>query len=119
MRDERGSGSILLAGLMVVAALAAAAAAAVAGYLIAAHRAEAAADLAALSGATVAASGRDGCAEARRTAVANRVRLISCGRVGDQQEFVLSVTVEVGLDPLLPGLPRRLRATAHAGPVGE
>lgn len=117
-RDEYGGGSMLILGLMVVVMTVTFVAALVAGYLIAAHRVEVAADLAALSGASAYASGRDGCSEARRNAAGNAARLVRCSQVGDQLDFVVSVTAEVEVDALMPGLPTRLRAVAHAGSNG-
>lgn len=85
------------------------------GYAIAAHRARAAADLAALSGATTASQGGDPCGSASRNAQAHLARITSCKRVGDQIDFVVSVTASVATTMRVPGLPRRVTAVAHAG----
>ena len=66
------------------------------GYLLGYHRARAAADLAALSGAVAYQQGRDGCAEARRLASVNGAGLAACEDVGDQVDFVITVRVTVG-----------------------
>ena len=50
-RDQRGSGTVLMAALMSVVVALAATATVVAGYLASHHQARSAADLAALSGA--------------------------------------------------------------------
>ena len=60
-----------MAGIMGVVVTLGAVAMVVAGYLVGYHRARAAADLAALSGAAASRSGEDACAEARRTARQN------------------------------------------------
>ena len=70
--DERGGASILMAGVMGVVVTLSVAAMLISGYLLGYHRARAAADLAALSGAVAFQQGRDGCAEARRLAVGQR-----------------------------------------------
>jgi secretion/DNA translocation related TadE-like protein len=85
------------------------------GYAIAAHRARGAADLAALSGATAATQGGDACDAARRNARAHLARVASCERVGDQIDFVVSVTASVAVTVRMPGLPHRVNAVAHAG----
>ena len=89
------------------------------GYLLGYHRARAAADLAALSGAVAYQQGRDGCAEARRLASANGARLADCDEVGDQVDFVITVRVTVAVGLRVPGLPRTITAEAHAGPVAQ
>jgi secretion/DNA translocation related TadE-like protein len=79
------------------------------------HRAEAAADLAALAGATALRDGGDGCAAALRVAVDNRARLSACMIAPDAS---VTVTVAVALPT---GLRRWaavdvVRAVARAGP---
>lgn len=113
--DERGGGSMLMIGVCVVVMMLGFAAMVIGGYLIAGHRARAAADLAALSAATVASRGGDPCAAARHNAAAHRASITSCDRVGDQIDFVVTVTAEVSTTMRVPGLPGRLRVVAHAG----
>ena len=115
--DRRGSGTLLMAGVMGVVGAAALAAMLLAGYLVAGHRARGAADLAALSGAAAYQQGADPCVQARRTAAADRARMTRCDRVGDTVDFVVSVTVVVDADPRVPGLPRTVPARANAGPA--
>lgn len=86
-------------------------------YLVAGHRAHGAADLAALSGAAAYAEGGPPCPAAARLARANDARLVDCDRVGDDVDYVVSVTVEVQVGLHVLGLPRALRGRAHAGPV--
>lgn len=114
-RDERGGGSVLMLGVCVVVIMFGYVAMIICGYAIAAHRARAAADLAALSGATIASEGGDPCDSARRNARAHLARITSCERVGDQIDFVVSVTASVATLMQVPGLPERVSAVAHAG----
>lgn len=114
-RDERGSGTMLMIGVCAVVMMLGYTAMVVCGYLIAGHRARAAADLAALSGATTASQGGDPCDSARRNARAHRARITACERVGDQIDFVVTITAAVSIDLTVPGLPRQVSVVAHAG----
>ena len=116
--DERGSGTLLVVGVMAVVGVVAAAATLAAAYLVAGHQARAAADLAALSGAAAYVQGRPPCPVARQLARANGARLAGCDRVGDEVDFVVSVSVTVDVGLRVPGLPRVLTGRAHAGPAG-
>lgn len=113
--DERGSGTMLMMAVCVVVMALGFTAMIISGYAIAVHRARAAADLAALSGATTASQGGDPCQSARRNAQAHLARITSCERVGDQIDFVVTVTASVAVSVRVPGLPRRVSAVAHAG----
>ncbi len=115
---QRGSGTALVAGALLVAMVVAAAVLVVAGYLTAAHRARAAADLVALSGAAAQAHGEDPCRAAARAAAANRVRLSACRVRGDSLDHVVSVAVALGVPNPAPVLPGEVQATAHAGRLG-
>ena len=106
---------MLMIGIMTVVLLLALAGVCLAGYLVAVHRARAAADLAALSGAATYARGGDSCVAATRVAVGNGARLVSCGTVGDRVDFVVTVRVEVRSSTGVRGLPTRIPAVAHAG----
>lgn len=117
-RSQRGSASILMAGIMGVVVTLSATAMVVAGYVVGHHRARAAADLAALSGAAAYAAGRDACAEARRAARTNGAAVTRCQRVGDDIDFVVTVRTAVEIRARLAGLPRRIEAEAYAGRVG-
>ena len=103
--DQRGSASVLVAALMGVVVVLTGVALLVAGYEVAQHRARAAADLAAVSGAVAFAAGRDACDQARRTARDNDATVLSCSTVGDPVGYVVSVRV----------LPTRVVGEAHAG----
>ncbi len=106
-----------MVGVMAVVGVVATAAMVAAVFLVVGHRAHGAADLAALSGAAAYAEGRPPCPAAARLARANDARLVRCDRVGDDVDYVVSVTVEVEVGLRVPGLPRALAGRAHAGPV--
>lgn len=107
----------MMAGMMAVVVVLSGAAMVVSGYVAAYHRARAAADLTALSAAVSYQRGGDPCAEARRLAVRNGAQLTDCERVGDEVDFVITVAVTIAIGRPMPGLPGRVRAEAHAGPV--
>lgn len=85
------------------------------GYLAAAQKANAAADLVALSAAAAQVSGEGACAGAARMAVANGVRLSACQIGGDPLEFAVVVEIAFPIRNALPGLPGELTAHATAG----
>lgn len=114
--DERGSGTVLVAGVVLALAMVTAAVLVVVGYLASSSRVRTVADLVALSGAAGALRGEDPCGSAATLARSNGVRLVGCRVAGDSLDFVVSATVEQPVSfPLLPG---RVRATAHAGRLG-
>ena len=110
-RGERGAATLLALGmagvlLMVGAALG------VVGALVADHRrAQAAADLAALAGATATARGDPGCAAAGAVAGLNHAELLACVLDG----ATVTVRVEVS-GPHWLGQQADLEASARAGP---
>ncbi|KAA1420308.1 flp pilus-assembly TadE/G-like family protein [Nocardioides humilatus] len=112
-RGERGAASLLVTAcvgllLLVGSALA------VVGAMVAAHRsAQAAADLAALSGAAAMGSGGDACATAGAVAQDNRARLVGC----EVDNRVVTVEVEVS-GPRWLGQDHDFTAEARAGPTG-
>lgn len=116
--NERGSATVLMVGIMAVVILLSGAALVIAGYVVGAHRARAAADLAALSAAAAFQQGHNGCAQARRTARQNGATVTGCDRVGDEVDFVVTVKVVVRVDTRISGLPRTIPAEAHAEPLG-
>lgn len=114
LRDERGSATIvgcfLMAALVVVTATLVHAGSAVAAR----HRAQAAADLAALAVAVALDRGREqACAQAERIATRMRVRVHVC-RV-DGWDAIVEVAAEV--PAALPGAGEAV-AIARAGPAG-
>ena len=96
------------AGVLVLVAMALGA---VAGMVGAHRQAQAAADLAALAGASALADGGDGCAVAGALARANAARLTGCRVSGE--ELLVEVAVP---GPDWPGARRDLVARARAGP---
>jgi secretion/DNA translocation related TadE-like protein len=117
--SELGNASVLMAGIMGVVVVLSGAALVIAGYAVGYHRARAAADLSALSGAAVFQQGRDPCAQAALTARHNGARVDRCNHVGDAVDFVVTVRVSVEARTRIPQLPRTVAAEAHAGPVND
>ncbi|WP_330183851.1 Rv3654c family TadE-like protein [Nocardia sp. NBC_01503] len=79
------------------------------------HRAQSAADLAALAGAAGVAGGRQSaCAEADRIGNRMGVRMIDCAVL----DWDVTVTVEARMS-LGPLGSRSVRAMARAGPIGD
>lgn len=116
-RSERGSASVLMTGIVGVVVALSSTALLIAGYAVGYHRARAAADLSALSGAAAFQQGRDACAQARQTARRNSARVEECDLVGDATDFVVTVRVSMPARNHIPQLPEDVRAEAHAGPV--
>jgi secretion/DNA translocation related TadE-like protein len=116
-RSESGSASVLMTGVIGFVVALSSAALVIAGYAVGYHRARAAADLSALSGAAAYQDGREACAQATRTARQNGARLDHCDVVGDAIDFVVTVRVSVLARTKIHHLPRSVTAQAHAGPV--
>lgn len=109
---DAGSGAVWVLAVALVAVLVAMLFAARGAAVVARHRADAAADFAALAGATRAIEGATGaCSLARGIAARNGAQLTRC--------TVMGVVVEVETRVSLPGALRRWSATgaARAGPV--
>jgi secretion/DNA translocation related TadE-like protein len=106
-----------MTGILGVVVALSSAALVIAGYAVGYHRARAAADLSALSGAAAFQGGREACSQAARTARQNGARLNHCDVVGDAIDFVVTVRVSVRARTRIPHLPRAVTAQAHAGPV--
>lgn len=113
-RGDRGAGTLLVAGVVLVAMVITAVGLLVGGLAVAQRGAANAADLAALSGAAEHTKGQDSCAAARRIAAQNGAALATCKVSGDGLDFVVSVTVERELRLPL-GLSPTVRASAEAG----
>jgi secretion/DNA translocation related TadE-like protein len=111
---QRGAGTVLIAGVMVVVAMVAVVAIAVGGYDTAQRATSGAADLVALSGAAGYRNGGDACADAREAAKANAVELTACAVAGDALDFAVSVTVRRHGELLL-GMSVDVTATSVAG----
>ena len=109
--DERGSGTVYALGVIAVLLAAAVGIAGLIQAQSATGRARSAADLAAISGATVLSSVVAPCAMAQRVAAANGASMSACSVAGED------VTVSVTISTTILGLPRRATAEARAGPV--
>ena len=117
VRDERGMGTVLVAGVCLGLVMVAATVALIVGWLARAERAQDAADLTALAAAAVEADGGDACAEASKVASENGGRLAGCEVRGQRPRFVVEVTVAL---PLLEGRgfnPADVERNATAGTV--
>ncbi|QLQ09427.1 MAG: flp pilus-assembly TadE/G-like family protein [Nocardioidaceae bacterium] len=97
-----------ICGFLAILAVASAAGGAV---LVGQRRAESAADLAALAGATAIQNGQAGCTAAETVAADNRGILIDCVIEGEVVE------VRIRHEVTLVGRDWRLHATARAGPA--
>jgi len=90
----------------------------VVSYVMATHRARAAADLTALTAATSATRMLDegqSCQEASRIAQDNGAQLTGCEIVRAGDEVAAKVEVSVGLHWTLPGLPDQVSSVSFAG----
>ncbi|MDT9594764.1 flp pilus-assembly TadE/G-like family protein [Nocardioides zeae] len=112
-RDQRGAATLAALGLLGVLVLVALGAATGTAVFADHRRAEAAADLAALAGASAVGAGEDACAGAREVAAANGARLVGCDLLGAD----VLVRVEVRRT-YLAGLGAAPDAQARAGPAG-
>lgn len=111
---ERGSGTLLVAAVMLVVMVVAGVAVVLAGYVAAQHGAAGAADLAALSGSAAYVRGQNACVAARAAARDNGTTLQSCSVSGDSFGFVVRVSLVRRLRAP-PGLPATVTAKAEAG----
>ncbi|WP_106297286.1 Rv3654c family TadE-like protein [Knoellia remsis] len=117
LAGERGSGTVLTvacAGLVLVLTTAALV---LGGVAVATHRARAAADFAALAGATAlqqTGGGGDACRRASELATRNAARLDHCAVEPGE---TVRVRVSTSLRVSWPGLPDRATASARAGPA--
>jgi secretion/DNA translocation related TadE-like protein len=112
---DRGSATVWLVGLAGLVLLASTAGVVRGAALVARHRVEAAADLAALAAAARLAGGSgDPCAAARQVAGANGAALTACHLSGRVAEVEAETTLDAGL------LGRhRAHARARAGPTSD
>ena len=117
LRDQDGTAALLLAPALVAVVMLAVAVVDVTGYLVAASRAQAAADAAALAAATARdhpALPDDPVARARRVADASGARLEHCGCRATSRPVAVEVSVEVHAAVLTRFAGRRVHATAEA-----
>jgi secretion/DNA translocation related TadE-like protein len=109
--DEQGIATVLAVAWIVVLMTAGWLAMLAAAIAAAQHHLDGAADLAALSAAQSAQSGRDGCAVAARIAQSNDVTVRQCRH--DGTDIVVTVVDSVDLPLDVDGT---ITATARAGP---
>lgn len=111
-RDHAGSATVVVVAMAGVLMFVMVGLAAAGGLVVAQRRAQAAADLTALAGAT---STGDACREAGRVAAANQAALEECRLDGEELSVLVSVP-----GPELPWASRwsqvRVTAEARAGP---
>lgn len=111
-RDEAGAATLLVLAMAGVLLLVGSALGVVQAVVVAHRKAQAAADLSALAGASARAHGRQPCAAAETVARRNGSRLMSCHESGGD------VTVEVVVTgPRWLGQQGDLTAEARAGPA--
>ncbi|MCZ9309960.1 Rv3654c family TadE-like protein [Corynebacterium uberis] len=102
-RHEEGSATVAAAGMVVALVSLLGVIVGAASQVVAAHRAQVAADMAAVAGAWEAFGSGAACQEASRVAAANGAQMRSCAREGAD----VVVTATVG----------RRHATSRAGPL--
>lgn len=112
--DDRGAATVLLVPFLGILVLATLLLAFQGGALVTQHRAQAAADLAALAGAVALQRGDDGCAAAGESAARNDARLARCDVTGTSGREVLVTVSRDG--PELLGRSVIVEASARAGP---
>lgn len=117
VRDERGSGTVLVTAVVGVLLVLSVAGLQLGAAASAAHRARAAADLSALAGAAALQAGRgDPCGLVAELAARNGARLLGC-RLGEGESVEVRVVTDVS--GRWPGMPDTAAAAARAGPAGS
>ncbi len=111
MREERGAGAVLAVAMMGLLVTVTVGVSGAVGVVAAHRRAQSAADLAALAGASALQDGGAACARAATIAKRNGAALRRC-RVEDWD-----VSVEVTRSLRLPGGAMELAARGRAGPI--
>lgn len=119
VRDERGSGSILVVSVVTVLVLLGVVVAWQGSWLTSGARARSVADLVALGAARAQQDGQAACPVAEEVAADNRARLVECEVTTGWGEFIVDVVVEVDLVPQVAGGPRVVTADSRAGVVGD
>jgi len=114
-RDQRGSGTALMASVVLIVAVVAIAVACVIAWFGCIHKARSAADLASLAAASAYGTGRDACAVARATASNNDATMTACKVDSNGVDFIVRVTVEVQAKPHLKLGPGKFAYTSQAG----
>ncbi|MFV0464314.1 MAG: Rv3654c family TadE-like protein [Nostocoides sp.] len=115
LESERGSGTVLITAVIGVVLTLTYAGSALVAAALAAARAQTAADLASLSGATAASLGReDACSVARRAAQANGATPVECR---ERDDGTVTVRVHMPVPVRVPGGPSIARGHSRAGPA--
>ncbi|MDR1768562.1 MAG: hypothetical protein LBR32_09095 [Propionibacteriaceae bacterium] len=112
-KNDRGSGTGLVAAALVVGCLMAGLAGLAGSYLTSVQQVRAAADLTALAAAQAQADGGDACAQAAKTAADNDVKLDECHLTGDWIDFVADVSVSRKFQMAV--LSADIKSEAYAG----
>jgi len=110
-RGEQGAGTVLAVAMIGLVVTVTVGTSGAVGVVAGHRRAQSAADLSALAGATTLQSGGDACQRARVIADRNGADLQRCQVDGTEVAVVVARSVR------LPGVPMELRARARAGPV--
>jgi len=113
--DQVGAATTLVVVLAAVLVVVTLSGLAVGGAVVDQRRAESAADLAALAGATSAAAGRPACPSATFVARRNGVSLVRCREDGLVVEVMVRRSTRIGLLRLVPG-GLTVSGVARAGP---
>ena len=112
-RGEQGAGTVLAVAMIGLIVSVTVGTSGAVGVVAGHRRAQSAADLSALAGATTLQNGGDACARASVIAGRNGADLQRCHVDGTEVVVVVARSVR------LPGLPMKLRARARAGPVAN
>jgi len=115
--SERGSGTVLMMGVMTLTAMTAFVAACLMSWIRCVHQTRSVADLAALAGAEALNAGRDACDTAAVTATSNRTTMTACVIESNGIDFVVRVTVQMDAKPQVPFGPTQFVHTSEAGHV--
>ena len=110
-RGEQGAGTVLAVAMIGFVVTVTVGTSGAVGVVAAHRRAQSAADLSALAGATALQGGGDACQRASVIAGRNGANLQRCRVDGTEVAVVVARSVQ------LPGLPMELKARARAGPV--
>jgi len=115
--DQRGSGTVLMIAVMLIAAMVAFVGACLLAWFGCVHKARAAADLAAVAGADAYNTGADACSAASQAAVSNKAQLTACRVDTNGYDFIVRVTVQVAASPHLAFGPDHFEETSAAGNI--
>lgn len=115
--DERGSGTVLIAGVIAALFSLAIAGTVVTIWVATIQQARNVADLAASAAAQARANGRPACDTGAEVARKNGATLAVCRVNGNSQAFDVLIEVEIELRPRIPGFPTEVTGRARAGTI--